>query len=720
MAMLCYRSSALLLFLIVAIAPVSASHLIEATDVRPIKGPALTGPNFVRSPSGSSTNIVKLSGDHRLIVILVEFTDIKHKTSRDTINNLIFARMNKYWREVSYNQLNVIGDTVGWFNAGHDEVYYGKSTDSKDPRVDEKDHELIQDACKLAGSVDFTQYQDIMVVFAGHGQDSDPKNNTDLIWPHGGWDWSGISCGGREFKRGGYAGEVAYERLDLGAITHEFGHTIGLPDLYNTDPDAPDYWKTSVDYVGMWSLMAYGSAGGPDHDESSPVGLEAWSRIKLGWLSPITIPLTEDGFVPTLNQLEDASGPRALKLSTSDNSYYLIENRARTGVDTYLPASGVLITRIDESKEGGEGIVKVIACNAKATSIEHAVCNVNGSWADTSNNIYAKVLEKQGTSYTIAFSSKPITTIKHMYTAELSLINLPFAASANVIVDGTEYNTISIPETHKLSLTFLGLTGSTHTVTLSQCILTSEDTRLCTKNNVITISKRGTYDIDYDITQFMLFIQTDPSSVPGGDERWFTAGQTANLGPYDDTVPVDAGTRYMLLGLAVDGTMVGEKSLTLIMDRPHIVTVRYVTQYLLKIVTDYGDPKGEGWYNSGDIATYSVTTPYGFLIQRVFVSWTDDVTSSEPQGTVTMTRPYTIEARWRDDYTQIILATVFTAIAIAAILATKRLKRPSSSSPILTEAPHIVTVTPTKSCPECGAEIIRESKFCEECGTRLA
>ena len=151
--------------------------------------------------------------------------------------------------------------------------------------------------------------------------------------------------------------------------------------------------------------------------------------------------------------------------------------------------------------------------------------------------------------------------------------------------------------------------------------------------------------------------------------------------------------------------MVGEKSLTLTMDRPHIVAARYVTQYLLKIVTDYGDPKGEGWYNSGDIATYSVTTPYGFLIQRVFVSWAGDVTSSEPQGTLTMTRPYTIEARWRDDYTQIVLASVLIAVLIAAILATKRLKRPSSSLPILTsEAPQIVTVPPTESCPERGAE----------------
>ena len=541
-----FRSSVLLLFLIVALVPVSASHLIEANDVRPIKGPALTGPNSVQSPSGSPTNIEKLSGDYRLIVILVEFTDFKHKTSRDTINNLIFTKMNKYWREVSYNQFNVIGDTVGWFNIGHDEAYYGKDTDPKTPGSDQKDRELIADSCSLATDVDFNKYQDIMVVFAGHGQESDPKK-TNLIWAHAYISGLDVTCGTKNFDTGGWASELVEDAgLDLGTITHEFAHTIGLPDLYNYT-STPQ--MNRINFVGLWSLMAEGSwAGHSESLGSNPTGLESWSRIKLGWLSALTIPLTEDGFVQTLNQLEDASGPRALKLSTSDNSYYLIENRARTGIDTYLPAAGVLITRIDESKESGEGIVKVIPCNAKTTSIEHAVCNVNDSWADTSSNIYMKVLKKQGTSYTIAFATKPITTTKDMYTAELSLTNLPSTASANPTIDGTEYGTVSIPDTHKLTLTFLGLTGSTHTVTLSQCILTSEDTRSCTNNNVVTISKQGTYDIDYDITQFMLLIQTEPSSVPGGDERWLTAGQTANLGPYDDTVPVDAGTRYMLLG----------------------------------------------------------------------------------------------------------------------------------------------------------------------------
>jgi hypothetical protein len=68
------------------------------------------------------------------------------------------------------------------------------------------------------------------------------------------------------------------------------------------------------------------------------------------------------------------------------------------------------------------------------------------------------------------------------------------------------------------------------------------------------------------------------------------------------------------------------------MDKPHTVKVSYITQYLLKVTSNFGDPKGGGWYAEGDVAKYSVTTPSGFLIQHFFVSWTGDIASTQPLG----------------------------------------------------------------------------------------
>jgi hypothetical protein len=489
-----------------------------------------------------------------------------------------------------------------------------------------------------------------------------------------------------------------------------------LPDLYDTAANAPDYWKTRVDYVGMWSLMAAGAWGGPDEDGTDPVGLESWSRIKLGWLSSVPMPLSQEGFVQQLNQLGDASGPRALKLSTTGNIYYLVEVRAKAGVDRYLPGSGVLVTRIDESKDSGEGIVRVMDCHPETKSIDDAACKANESWSAPSDSIYMKVIAGQGTTYTVAFASKPITTL-NIYAAELSLVGVPSSATAKVTIDGTQYVTIS--GTEKLTLVFP--LGSTHTATVSQCAIVGEDTRYCTTENTITIAKEGTYSIHYDTKQYRLIVEIQPSSIAGPVVKWVTAGQTETIGPYDEAVPVGTGIRYFLPGLTVDGAEVRERTAALLMDRAHTIKVTYVTQYFLKITSPFGDPKGEGWYAAGDVAKYSVTTPYGILIQHFFVSWTGDVTSTQSQGRLTMARPYSIGAKWRDDYTQLGAALVVLAAVTVGFLFIRRGKA-KKITPILPvsgvpASPAILTES-GGFCIMCGARLPPDSTFCKTCGAR--
>ena len=706
---------ALLALLILIVVPIAEARSIPLTG-NSLKGPATTGDRPDRSSSHSSVHIKKLSGDFKLIVILVEFTDIKHKTSEDQIRRSTLERMNKYWLDVSYGQFNVISDTVGWLKLDYDEAYYGKDENPKDPGSDQRSSEVIADACKLARDVDFKQYQSIMAIYAGHGQDSDSKN-TNLLWPQAWRDGLDVNCGGKTFMNGGFVSEVGSDgTLEFGGFTHEFGHTIDLPDLYNTAANAPDYWKTRVDYVGMWSLLATGAWGGPDEDGTDPVGLESWSRIKLGWLSSVPIPLSPEGFVQQLNQLGDTSGPRALKLSTTGNIYYLVEARAKAGVDKYVPDSGVLVTRIDESKDTGEGIVRVMDCRPGTKSIDDAACKANESWSAPSDNIYMKVIAGQGTTYTVAFASKPITTL-NIYVAELSLVGVPSSATANVTIDGTPY--VTIAGTEKLTLAFP--LGSTHTATVSQCAIVGEDTRYCTTENKITISKEGTYSINYDTKQYRLIVETQPSSIAGPIVKWVTVSQTETIGPYDDAVPVTTGIRYFLPGLTVDGAQVKERTATLLMDRPHTVKVSYVTQYFLKVTSPFGDPKGEGWYATGDVVKYSVTTPYGILIQHFFVSWTGDVTSTQSQGTLAMTRPYSIEAKWRDDYTQLtVVLVVLVAVTVGFLVMRRRKAKKITPTLSASGAPASPAILAESGgfCIRCGARLPPDSTFCEICGAR--
>jgi hypothetical protein len=242
-----------------------------------------------------------------------------------------------------------------------------------------------------------------------------------------------------------------------------------------------------------------------------------------------------------------------------------------------------------------------------------------------------------------------------------------------LVIDGTEWGQIKSGELQS----FYFKVETTHTVSVDEYVSGPEGTRYYAADNAITITSQDTHVIEY-VEQHRLLVET----ITGTSEKWLAPDQTETLGPYDEIVPaVDSGTRYFFLGLVVDGVEQETTSVTLHMDQPHTVAVRYVTQYFLKVISDSGDPKGEDWYAPGDVATYSVTTPYGFLTQRVFVSWTGDITSAEPQGTLTMTRPYTIEAKWRDDYTQLFMVFVVgTAALIVPVFIMKR-RKPQELAP---------------------------------------
>jgi len=60
------------------------------------------------------------------------------------------------------------------------------------------------------------------------------------------------------------------EYTDVSTFIHEFGHSIGLPDLYA---------RQSSNSTGVWDLMSNTSSPAPQN-------LSAWSRLALGWLRP--------------------------------------------------------------------------------------------------------------------------------------------------------------------------------------------------------------------------------------------------------------------------------------------------------------------------------------------------------------------------------------------------------------------------------------------------
>lgn len=98
-------------------------------------------------------------------------------------------------------------------------------------------------------------------------------------------------------------------------------------------------------------------------------------------------------------------------------------------------------------------------------------------------------------------------------------------------------------------------------------------------------------------------------------------------------------------------------------------TFAYKTQYEVTVNSEYGTPKGAGWYNAGDSATFSVSTPIPGTVgvQYFFTQWSGDSTSTDSQTTIVMNGPKSVTAKWVTDYTMLYLIVGMIA-ACAAIL----------------------------------------------------
>ncbi len=139
----------------------------------------------------------------------------------------------------------------------------------------------------------------------------------------------------------GYPGSIA------AAFYHEFGHALGLVDVYNTDTMTPN--------AGIWDLMDSGTnlgvTIGTVTDEGDtvfvvangvlPPSLGAWNKWYLGWLDLGEVQGTEQTYrLPAVEVPRDQYGiydgvsgdfdlryPQALRAGVSPREWFLLENR---------------------------------------------------------------------------------------------------------------------------------------------------------------------------------------------------------------------------------------------------------------------------------------------------------------------------------------------------------------------------------------------------------
>jgi immune inhibitor A len=128
------------------------------------------------------------------------------------------------------------------------------------------------------------------IAHAGEGEDAGGGSvGSDAIWSHRSYanystDFGPVNCHLGGYKLPGtdlWAADYTIEAENggVGVFAHEFGHDLGLPDLYD---------RVSGDNgTGFWTLMSSGSWTSypeADHIGTAPTHMGAWEKLSLGWL----------------------------------------------------------------------------------------------------------------------------------------------------------------------------------------------------------------------------------------------------------------------------------------------------------------------------------------------------------------------------------------------------------------------------------------------------
>lgn len=137
----------------------------------------------------------------------------------------------------------------------------------------------------------------------------------------------------------------------VGSMAHEFGHFLGLPDLY--DRDAGSEPEDDSGGIGYWGLMGHGNRGWGEIDGPNPFC--AWSLGQLGWLGVNNRQLKrlsadqDDAIFADVN-----AGGAVYLLPAPDEHFFLVEFRSRqhSYYERNLPGEGLLIWRVNPNRNG--------------------------------------------------------------------------------------------------------------------------------------------------------------------------------------------------------------------------------------------------------------------------------------------------------------------------------------------------------------------------------
>jgi len=198
---------------------------------------------FLETSTRKKTNATTLT----VLVVLMELSDDPHHPlhTQQYYQDLFFSdntdTISQYYLNVSYGEVILTGDVIGWKTAKNSRSYYGQGQRIP-PGQDVLPHELAYEAYNYSKDEgkDPTSYDLFVVIHSGDGQEY--SGDSDDIWSHK-WNlyWFGLS--NVEYT-------MNHEYVGYETPSHELGHALYFPDLYDLSYEH--------DFAGPYCMMDSG------------------------------------------------------------------------------------------------------------------------------------------------------------------------------------------------------------------------------------------------------------------------------------------------------------------------------------------------------------------------------------------------------------------------------------------------------------------------------
>lgn len=294
------------------------------------------------------------------LIILAQFQDLPFRFTRDDFERIINGSGPEtalsYFKDQWKDGYTFRFDITDIITLPENYAFYG--TNDKDGQ-DEHAAEMIMDACHAVDpDIDFSIYDNdgdgeadnVFVFYAGPNESEGAGEK--YVWPH---MWYVRSGAGQTCRLDGVLIDnyacTSELRLDenlttyttlatIGTFCHEYTHTFGIPDLYDTDnEDSGGYAEAE------WNCIDLMDAGNHNDKGRTPPNYSVVERWFFGMSEGREL---AEG-THTLRPIQE-SGDYFMLPTEDEKEFYLLECRQAKGWDAHIGGNGLLIYHIDLSE----------------------------------------------------------------------------------------------------------------------------------------------------------------------------------------------------------------------------------------------------------------------------------------------------------------------------------------------------------------------------------